>query len=216
MVSWSRSEREWLSKLRHYFAMSRRRNRYNPRDGSECSEATMSNVGRWLLAAVMVTAIFAPGPAAADTRLALVLGNAGYERGPIRTSLADAGLVAEALNSIGFEIFEGADLDQAELRRTFREFLAQVESAGPDAIAFIYFSGYGLEFEGENYLVPIDARLARESDIPLEAIRISDLTHSLAAAPARAKIVVLDASRPLPFTIPVAPGLSPMDAPPGV
>lgn len=174
----------------------------------------MSTRARWILAAVALIATFAPLPAAAESRIALVLGNSAYARGAIRNSLADAGLVAEALNGIGFEIMEGADLNQADLRRAFRDFIARAQAAGPDAIAFVYFSGYALAFEGENYLVPVDASLTRENDIPLEAVRLSDVLYPLTASSARAKIVVLDAARPLPLTIQVAPGLSPMEAPP--
>jgi len=173
----------------------------------------MPKVARWILAAALM-ACCAPLPAAAQSRIALVLGNSAYERGPIRTSLADAGLVAEALNGIGFEIMEAADLDHADLRRAFSDFISRVQAAGPDAIAFVYFSGYALEFEGENYLIPVDARLAREHDIPLEALRLSDVLYPLAGGAGLAKIVVLDAARPLPLTLPVAPGLSPVEAPP--
>jgi Caspase domain len=176
----------------------------------------MSTRARWILAAVALIATFAPLPAAAESRIALVLGNSAYARGAIRNSLADAGLVAEALNGIGFEIMEGADLNQADLRRTFRDFIARAQAAGPDAIAFVYFSGYALAFEGENYLVPIDASLTRENDIPLEAVRLSDVLYPLTAVSARAKIVVLDAARPLPLTIQVAPGLSPLEEPPAM
>jgi Caspase domain len=176
----------------------------------------MSTRARWILAAVALIATFAPLPAAAESRIALVLGNSAYARGAIRNSLADAGLVAEALNGIGFEIMEGADLNQADLRRTFRDFIARAQAAGPDAIAFVYFSGYALAFEGENYLVPVDASLTRENDIPLEAVRLSDVLYALTASSARAKIVVLDAARPLPLTIQVAPGLSPIEAPPAM
>jgi hypothetical protein len=174
----------------------------------------MSTRGRWILAAVALIATFAPLPAVAESRIALVLGNSAYARGAIRNSLADAGLVAEALNGIGFEIMEGADLNQADLRRIFRDFIARAQAAGPDAVALVYFSGYALAFEGENYLAPVDASLARENDIPLEAVRLSDVLHPLAASSARAKVIVLDAARPLPLTIQVTPGLSPMEAPP--
>ena len=173
----------------------------------------MSKLARWILAAALMVWC-APLPAAAQSRVALVLGNSAYERGPIRNSLADAGLVAEALNGAGFEIMEAADLDQGDLRRAFSDFIARMQAAGPDAIAFVYFSGYALEFEGENYLVPVDARLTREDDIPLEAVRVSDVLYPLASSTSGAKVVVLDAARPLPLTLPVAPGLSPMEPPP--
>jgi uncharacterized caspase-like protein len=150
--------------------------------------------------AVAATLLFAL-PASAQQRIALVIGNAAYPKGPIAASLADGGLVAEALTSIGFEIVEGADVNQADLRRLFRDFLSKVEAAGPDAVAFVYYSSYGIEFEGENYLVPVDARLERDGDIPIDAVRLFDLLRPLADTPAAAKIVVLDATRPLPFQI---------------
>ncbi len=158
-------------------------------------------------------------PAAAQQRIALVIGNAAYPKGPIAHSLADGGLVAEALTSIGFEIVEGADVNQADLRRVFREFLEKVEQAGPDAIAFIYYSGYALQFEGDNYLIPVDARLERESDIAIDGVRLFDLLRPLADSPASTKIVVLDATRPLPFQIQggqLARGLGAIEAAPGL
>jgi uncharacterized caspase-like protein len=51
------------------------------------------------------------------------------------------------------------------LRRSIREFLDKVSAAGPQAMSFIYFAGYGLRFEGENYIVPIDASIRRDDDI---------------------------------------------------
>src|SRR5215210_4763340 len=87
-------------------------------------------------------------PAAAQQRIALVIGNAAYPKGPIQHSLADGGLVAEALTSIGFEIVEGADVNATDMRRLFGEFLDKVNAAGPDTIAFIYYNGYAVQFEG--------------------------------------------------------------------
>jgi uncharacterized caspase-like protein len=150
-----------------------------------------------VVAALLVFAL----PALAQQRIALVIGNAAYPKGAIGASLADGGLVAEALTSIGFEIVEGADVNQADLRRLVRDFLEKVQAAGPDAIAVVYYSGYGVEFEGENYLIPVDARLERDGDIPIDAVRLFDLLRPLADTPAAAKIVILDATRPLPFQI---------------
>src|SRR5215510_15005167 len=93
----------------------------------------MPKLARWILAATLM-ACCAPLAAMAQSRVALVLGNSAYERGPIRNSLADAGLVAEALNGVGFEIMEAADLDQGDLRRAFSDFIARMQAAGPDAI----------------------------------------------------------------------------------
>jgi len=166
----------------------------------------------WLGAAML--------PAAAQTsepRIAFVVGNGAYAKAQLPNALNDAGLVAEALRTTGFEIIEGADLNQADFMRLFRDYLAKVEAAGPDAVAFVYFSGYGLEFEGENYLIAADARLERDGDIPLDTVRLSDLLRPLAGAPARSKVVVLDAARHLPFAIQsarLARGLAAIEPPP--
>ena len=98
-----------------------------------------------------------------------------------------------------FEIVEGADLSQADLIRTYREFLAKVTAGGPDTLAFVYFAGHALSFDGENFLLGVDARLARDSDIALESVRLSDLLRPLGNSPARAKVMMIDAARPLPF-----------------
>ena len=154
-----------------------------------------------------------------EPRLALVIGNAGYRPGALSMALNDAGLVAEALRSIGFQIVEGADLSHPDMLRLFRDFLAKVDASGPDALAFVYFSGHGLSFEGDNYLLGVDAKLAREADIPIEGVRLSDLLRSLSEAPARAKVVMIDAARPLPFRPQgsgLAPGLEALEPPPGM
>src|SRR2546423_968276 len=157
--------------------------------------------------------------ASAQQRIAFVIGNSAYPKGPIAHSLADGGLVAEALTSVGFDIVEGADVNSGDFRRLFGEFLARVNAAGPDAIAFIYYTGYAVQFEGDNYLIPVDAQLNRDSEIPIQGVRLFDLLRPLADAPATTKIVVLDATRALPFQIQgeqIAPGLGAIESAPGM
>ena len=171
------------------------------------------------LAAIAAWCLLLAAPASAQQRIAFVIGNAAYPKGPIAHSLADGGLVAEALTSIGFEIVEGADVNSGDLRRLFGEFLAKVNAAGPDAIAFVYYTGYAVQFEGDNYLIPVDAQLNRDSEIPFQGVRLFDLLRPLADAPATAKIVILDATRALPFQIAgggIAPGLGAIEAAPNL
>jgi hypothetical protein len=171
------------------------------------------------LAAIAAWCLLLAVPASAQQRIAFVIGNAAYPKGPIAHSLADGGLVAEALTSIGFEIVEGADVNSGDFRRLFGEFLAKVNAAGPDAIAFIYYTGYAVQFEGDNYLIPVDAQLNRDSEIPIQGVRLFDLLRPLADAPAMAKIVILDATRALPFQIEgggIAPGLGAIEAAPNL
>ena len=150
----------------------------------------------------------------AEMRFALVIGNDEYKTAKLATPANDAGLVADALQAAGFTVTGARNLDQATLRESFREFLGQVSAAGPDAVAVVYLAGFGLQFEGENYFVPVDADIQREVDVPLQAIRISDFTQPLAALPGRVKIVILDAARQNPFARggqPLASGLALVD-----
>ena len=130
------------------------------------------------------------GAAHAEKRIALVIGNAGYQAGALNTQANDAGLIAQTLQASGFDVVGARDLDQDSLRRAFRDFLDKASASGPDTVAFVYLAGYGLQLEGENYFVPIDARIARDTDVPSETVRISDYTRPLAALQLKASIVV--------------------------
>ena len=166
-----------------------------------------------ILPLLVILAVALSGRAgfAQEQRFALVVGNDEYKTTKLATPANDAGLVADALQTAGFTVTGARNLDQATLRESFREFLGQVSAAGPDAVALLYLSGIGLQFEGENYFVPVDADIQRYSDIPLQAIRVSDFTQPLAGLPGRVKIVILDAARQNPFSggdQPLASGLA--------
>src|SRR3984893_8033491 len=116
-----------------------------------------------------------------ERRIALVIGNANYQAGALPTPANDAGLIAQTLQAAGFDVTGARDLDQETLRRTFREFLDKASSAGPETVAFVYLGGYGLQLEGENSFVPIDAKIARDVNVSSEALRLSDYIAPLAA-----------------------------------
>jgi hypothetical protein len=158
----------------------------------------------------------APAP-----RVALIIGNAAYTSAPgIATAAADATIVAETMRTAGYDVTELQDLAAANFGQTIRAFLDKVYAAGPEAVAFVYFGGYGAQFDGENYLVPVDARITRYGDVPAQAFRLNDLVRELAELPAAARIIVLDASRDHGFgrdtKEAVPPGLAMMDAPAGM
>src|SRR5262245_13770539 len=175
---------------------------------------TMRPLGRMMVAllAIMPIALtLAASSAHAEKRIALVIGNAGYQTGALTTPANDAGLIAQTLQAAGFDVAGARDLDQDSLRRAFRDFLEKATSAGPDTVAFIYVSGYGLQLEGENYVVPVDAKINRDADVAAEALRVSDYTRPLAALKLKAAIVVLDAARANQFARsgpPLAGGLA--------
>jgi uncharacterized caspase-like protein len=153
-----------------------------------------------------------------EPRLALVIGNSQYRSAPLATPANDAGLVAQTLQDAGFDVTGAADLDQQGLRQAFRDFLDKVRQAGRSAVVFVYLSGRGVQYAGENYFVPVDATIARDSDVPVEALRLNDYTQALAALPLKARIYVFDAARGNDFGksgAPLAGGLALVEAEPG-
>src|SRR6267154_1765292 len=171
-----------------------------------------------LLAVLLLGGLASASAEAAETRVALVIGNANYPSGALPTPANDAGLIAQTLQAAGFDVTGVRDLDQDSLRKTFRDFIAKVSAAGPDTVAFVYLSGYGLQLEGENYFVPTDANIARDANVSSEALRVSDYTKPLAALGIKASIVVLDGARANPFAKsgpPLAGGLTLVEPDPG-
>src|SRR4030088_832373 len=152
-----------------------------------------------LLVLIPLGLALAGGAARAEKRIALVIGNAGYQAGALNTPANDAGLIAQTLQAAGFDVVGARDLDQDSLRHAFRDFIEKATGSGPDTVAFAYVSGYGLQLEGENYSAPINAKIARDSNVPSETLRISDYTKPLAALKLKASIIVLDAARANPF-----------------
>jgi uncharacterized caspase-like protein len=147
---------------------------------------------------------------AAEKRIALVIGESAYGK-PLPTTANDAGLIAQTLQAAGFDVAGARDLDEEGLRAALRDFVDKASQAGPDAAAFVYFAGLGLQLEGENYLVPVNATIARDSDIALHALRLSDYLKPLSALGLKAAVVVLDAARENPFALagkPIAGGLA--------
>ncbi|RTM01488.1 MAG: peptidase C14 caspase catalytic subunit p20 [Hyphomicrobiales bacterium] len=172
-----------------------------------------------LTAVLLFLVAHAGAQTAGEKRLALVIGNAAYQSGGLVTAADDAGLIAQTLQAAGFDVIGARDLDQDSLRGAFRDFVGKVSAAGPDAVVFVYLAGQGVQFEGENYFLPVDAQIARPNDVPLQAMRISDALKSLSGLPAKVKVVVLDAARPTPLpqsNEPLAGGLALVDPDPNM
>ncbi|HML14273.1 MAG TPA: caspase family protein [Xanthobacteraceae bacterium] len=135
-------------------------------------------------------------PPATGLRLALVIGNGAYVNATALTNPPnDATAVAKALREIGFEVIEGSNLDRAGMERLVREFLHKAPSA---RLTLLYYAGHGMQVDGKNYLVPIDAKLAAPSDLPFETLELDKVLAGLDDE-ARANIVVLDACRDNPL-----------------
>lgn len=136
-------------------------------------------------------------PAFADKRVALVIGNSAYQNvAPLANPVNDGAVMASTLKDAGFDAVDfRRDLPAAETRRALREFADRARDAD---IALVYYAGHGIEVDGANYLIPVDARLERDTDVFDEALSLDRIL--IAAEPARKlRLVILDACRDNPF-----------------
>ncbi|QPF93436.1 caspase family protein [Bradyrhizobium commune] len=147
-----------------------------------------------------LTQMMTPTDAAAEARLALVIGQSAYRTVPELPNAAnDAKGMAEMLGNAGFNVTAAPNLDQNAMRQAISDFAGKVSASGADTVALVFYAGHGLQIDGENYLVPVDLDPKREADIPLQGVRLNDMLNTLGALPTRARIFMLDACRNNPF-----------------
>jgi hypothetical protein len=137
-----------------------------------------------------------PSVASAADRVALVIGNASYAHVPqLPNARNDAEAMAELFRKAGFSVQLRHDLRIAELRQALRDFSQMAQAA---EVAAVFFSGHGIEMNGTNFLIPVDARLARDIDVEDETISLDRLMRTLEGTK-RLKLAILDACRDNPF-----------------
>ena len=100
-------------------------------------------------------------------RLALVIGNNSYQTAPLKNPVNDAEDMSKVLSSMGFKVFLHTNVDKRALEESIRNFGRQLKSGG---VGLFYFSGHGMQVEGRNYLIPVNARIESEADIKYEAV----------------------------------------------
>ena len=132
----------------------------------------------------------------AERRIALVIGNSVYQNtAELKNPKNDAGDMAASLRRLGFEVFEGHDLDKRSMERMIRQF--GVKLSGAD-LALFFYAGHGVAVGGQNYLVPTDARLASEGDADFEGLQLTLVLKQMERE-AKTSIVLLDACRDNPL-----------------
>ena len=156
---------------------------------------TLPPILRGLLVAAVLLLICQP--AFAGKRVALVVGDSAYQNvPPLRNPANDAAMMEITFRQAGFDVVDARhDLSAQETRQALRQF---ADSAQDADIAVIYYAGHGVEVDGINYLIPVDARLERDNDVFDEALPLDRVL--LAVEPARQlRLVILDACRDNPF-----------------
>lgn len=153
--------------------------------------------GLLLIIAAANWLVFSTVTASAERRVALVIGNSSYQNvARLPNPIKDAEAIAQMFRKAGFEAVQlRTDLGYLDFRRTLRRF--EDASAGAD-IAVVFYAGHGIELDGTNYMIPIDAKLAVDRDAKDEAIELGRLTEAVQSSK-RLSLVILDACRDNPF-----------------
>jgi uncharacterized caspase-like protein len=174
----------------------------------------LARVSLFAAAFLLVTAPIAT----AEQRIALVIGNGAYTNQPLSNPPNDAALIAETLRGVGFEVDEVINADGRSIKRAVHSFSKALSQAGEDAVGFVYYAGHGIQADGENYMIPVDAKIEDAIDVRFEGFPASTLLSALNNAGNRLNIVVMDACRNNPYkaaTRSGGTGLARMDAPAG-
>jgi hypothetical protein len=134
-----------------------------------------------------------PSALASDpSRLALVIGNSEYRNRPLINPQNDADDISTFLQSVGFEVIDIRNGDLRSMRSAISDFTERLKIAQS---GFVYFSGHGIEHRGRNYLLPVDAHINDEDDIPRQALDASSLIEQVSKAERKVNIFVIDACR---------------------
>nr|WP_249129215.1 MULTISPECIES: caspase family protein [Bradyrhizobium] len=138
------------------------------------------------------------GPAHADRRVALIIGNSAYKSAPkLGNPVNDATLVGGMFKKAGFDSVDvRLDLSASEMRRMLREFAGRTRDAD---MAVIYYAGHGIELDGTNYLIPTDATLETDGDVLDETIPVERALFAVEPAK-QLRLIILDACRDNPFS----------------
>jgi len=134
--------------------------------------------------------------ASAAERVALVVGNGAYESAaPLPNPTNDAAAMAEALSELGFEVILAEDVTRSGFDQSLRQFGQALRDA---EVGLFFYAGHGMQVDGANYLIPVDARLASETDLIFEAVELR-LVLNLMEQLVPTSIVFLDACRDNPM-----------------
>jgi hypothetical protein len=166
----------------------------------------------------VLTLLSAAHAVAAETRIALIIGNSDYVNPNLRLTnpANDAAAMQRALQAAGFVTIVRLNARRLDFYRAVDEFTAKI-GRDQHAVGLFYYAGHGVQAEGTNYLIPVDADIQAEADLEANAFDAGRVLRAMKAAQNEMNIVILDACRdnPLPKTRGIERGLARMDAPSG-
>ena len=131
-------------------------------------------------------------------RTALIIGNAEYKQvGKLKNPINDANDIAKSLRELGFEVILLTDASLQQMEQAISKYNRQLRQGG---VGLFYFAGHGVQVDGENYLVPVGAKLERGQDVRYEAYPLGKLLGAIEDARNKTNLIILDACRNNPFT----------------
>jgi formylglycine-generating enzyme required for sulfatase activity len=135
-----------------------------------------------------------------DRRVALVIGNAKYQRGsPLRNAANDAVSIAAVLKELKFEVVTGKAVTEAtkvDMEKALTEFRQKLRGAG---VALFYYAGHGIQIDGTNYLIPVEVDMTNRDQVLYNTINLDTVLTSIGSGTAQVQLVILDACRDNPF-----------------
>ncbi len=132
-----------------------------------------------------------------EPRIALVVGNSAYRNAPpLRNPVNDARDMAKALRELGFQVIQLENGTKQQLERAIGQFSAKLTDS---SVGLFYYSGHGIQENGHNYLIPVEAELATEGSVMLETVDVDVVLQLMNLAQTRVNLVILDACRSNPF-----------------
>ena len=154
--------------------------------------------------------------ASAGKRVALVIGNGAYTNAPpLKNPPNDARDMAATLRALGFDVTNGMNVNQRDMKRLIREFGQKLKTGGS---GLFYYAGHGVQSKGRNYLIPVDANITSEAEVEDSGVDVSLVLNFMDDAQNGLNIVILDACRNNPFSRSfrsASDGLAQVDAPTG-
>jgi formylglycine-generating enzyme required for sulfatase activity/TPR repeat protein len=178
-----------------------------PKSGSTGSSSFVSKLGQ-------------VSPTIVGKRIALVIGNSAYQHtAKLSNPQNDATLMARTLRGLGFDVLARTNLTQTGMKIAITEFGERLEKAGKDAVGLFYYAGHGIQANGNNYLIPVDAKLGKKSHLDIYGVNANWVLTQMEEAKNPLNLMVLDACRNNPFGRSwqrgITKGLARMDAPRG-
>ncbi|MGO9171924.1 MAG: caspase domain-containing protein [Rhodomicrobium sp.] len=162
--------------------------------------------------------IASAGSPKAENRVALIIANGKYEHAPeLFNPVHDGELLKSTLEAQKFQVTPVVNANQTQMKRAIADFALKLKQGGSETVALLYYAGHGVQVNGINYLIPVDAEIDDESQTVIYAVDADDVMKSIAASGSPLNIVILDACRTNPFRGFRAydGGLAQMEAPTG-